>query len=323
MLTVLVTPHGAVRPDQRARLLDVHPGVRIIMVDTLDELLARLPEADGIVTGFQVPDEHFANAPKLRWIHNMGAGVDRLLTGELMRLPHITISASKGPMGHLMAEHALALMLALARNLPGFQRNQSEKRWRYLMRENWHLTELGGKTIAILGVGEVGGHLARMCGVGLNMRVIGMARASRDVPHIDRYFNRDEMLSALGEADVVALSMPVTPSTIHIINAEALAAMKPTTFLVNVARGKLIDEVALVEALRTGQIAGAGLDVTDVEPLPDDSPLWDLPNAIVTPHASAVTDRLGDHFVDFWAENIRRFVDGRPLLGLVDREAGY
>jgi phosphoglycerate dehydrogenase-like enzyme len=320
---VLVTPHGAVPPEQRLRLRDAHPDVRVELVDTAEELAARLPEADGVVTTFPLPPAALAGAARLRWAHSMAAGVDRFLTPELRAAEHIQITASKGPMGLLMAEHALALALALARNLPGFLRDQRDHRWRRMMAEKAHVVELGGKTILILGVGEVGGHLARMCGVGLGMRVLGLARTRRDNPHVDRYVELSDLHAALGQADVVSLSMPATATTRQIIDRAALAAMKPTAYLVNVARGQLVDEAALIEALRDGLIAGAGLDAVAAEPLAPDSPLWDLPNVIITPHTSAVTDRLAEHFVDFWAENIRRFAEGEPLMGVVDREAGY
>ncbi|HEY3109355.1 MAG TPA: D-2-hydroxyacid dehydrogenase [Chloroflexota bacterium] len=322
-MLVLVTPHPAVSPAQRRRLLDAHPRVTVELVDTREAFEARLPEADGAVTSFGIPDGLLAGAPNLRWVHVMSAGVERMLTPELAAAEQIALTASKGPMGQLMAEHVVALMLALARNLPGFQRDQAEHRWHRMMAEGRQVVELVGKSIAILGVGEVGGHVARICRVGLGMGVLGMARTRRDNPHVDRYFEPAELHAALAEADVVSLSMPVTAATHHIIDRAALAAMKPTAYLINVARGQLVDEAALTDALRAGQIAGAGLDAFAAEPLAADSPLWDLPNVLITPHASAVTDRLGDHFVDFWAENIRRFAEGRPLLGVVDRQAGY
>jgi phosphoglycerate dehydrogenase-like enzyme len=222
-----------------------------------------------------------------------------------------------------MAEHALALMLGLARNLPGFLTDQHGRRWRRMMAEQAHVTELTGRTIAILGVGAVGGHLARMCKLGLGMRVLGMARSHRDHPQVDRYFERTDLPAALAEADVVALSLPASAATEHVIDRAALAVMKSTAYLINVARGRLVDEAALIVALQSGQIAGAGLDALTVEPPPDESPLWQLPNVLITPHTSAVTDRLADRLVDFWADNIARFAEERPLAGVVNRDAGY
>jgi phosphoglycerate dehydrogenase-like enzyme len=182
---------------------------------------------------------------------------------------------------------------------------------------------LFGKTVMIMGVGAVGGNLARMCKIGLQMRVLGTARTRHDDPHVDRYIEPHELHAALGEADFVVLCLAQTAETTGIIDAAALTAMKPTAFLVNITRGGLVDESALVEALREGRIAGAGLDALAVEPLLEDSPLWGMPNVIITPHVSPGRDVLGRELAAFWCENIRRFVDGEPLLGVVDRHARY
>jgi D-2-hydroxyacid dehydrogenase (NADP+) len=161
------------------------------------------------------------------------------------------------------------------------------------------MAQLFGKTIAILGVGAVGGNLARICKVGFGMRVLGMTRTCRDHPHVDRSFDYPTLHAALGEADMVVLCLARTPATEQIIDRAALAAMKPTAYLVNIARGGLVDEEALIEALRTRRIAGAGLDAAAVEPLPAESPLWTLPNVIITPHVAPARDRLNEHCVDF------------------------
>jgi D-2-hydroxyacid dehydrogenase (NADP+) len=155
------------------------------------------------------------------------------------------------------------------------------------------------------------------------MRVLGLTCTRRDRADVDRYVDRSELPLALAEADAVVLTMPATPETVGILDAAALAAMKPSAYVVNVARGSLLDEPALVDALRQGRLAGAGLDAVAAEPLPADSPLWDLPNVLITPHQSPMTDRWPDHLTAFWAENIRRFADGEELLGAVHRDAGY
>jgi len=221
-----------------------------------------------------------------------------------------------------MAEHIVMLMLALARNLPGYLQDQREGRWRGMLSER-PMLDLFGRTIAILGVGSVGGSLARICTLGFGMRTIGLARTRRDDPHIERYVERDDLHAALAEADFVALTLAHTPETERIIDAAALAAMKPGAFLINVTRGALVDEDALLDALRSGHLGGAGLDSVVDEPLPPDSPLWSAPNIIITPHISPGRDRFGSEVVSFWCENIRRFAEGEPLLGLVDRDAGY
>jgi len=185
------------------------------------------------------------------------------------------------------------------------------------------MSQMLGKTIAILGVGSFRGNFARICKVGFGMKVLGMARTSSGDPHVDRYFQRDELNAALAEADVVALCLPITSDTERIIDAAALAAMKPTAYLINGARGELIDEEALVDALESGRLAGAGLDSTTVEPLPQESPLWAMPNVIITPHLSPGTDELGKSMVDFWCDNIRRFAENETLLYIVDRNSEY
>jgi phosphoglycerate dehydrogenase-like enzyme len=185
------------------------------------------------------------------------------------------------------------------------------------------MVQLYEKTIAILGVGAVGGNLARICKAGFGMRVWGLARTRQTNPYVDHYFNIAELHAALAEADVVALCLPQTSVTERIIDAQALAAMKPGAYLINVARGGLVDEEALIRALQRGHLAGAGLDATAVEPLPAESPLWAMPNVIITPHVAPARDRLAEHMVDFWCKNIRRFAEGQELLGVVDRYAGY
>jgi phosphoglycerate dehydrogenase-like enzyme len=284
-----------------------------------------LTEADGaLVFGPFIPPLGPALRPggRLRWVHSLPVGVDRLLTPEILAAEHVTLTSTKGPMGPLMAEHIVMMMLALARDLPGFLRDQAEKRWRFLDDER-PMFDLLGKTVAILGVGSVGSSLAQICKLAFGMTVLGMARSRRDDPHVDRYFERAELHAALGEADFVALTLALTPETVGIIDAAALAAMKPGAYLVNVSRGEQVDEEALIVALREGRLAGAGLDSVTNEPLVPESPLWELPNVIITPHVSPGRDRFSERMVDFWCENIRRFGDGEPLLGAVDRVAGY
>jgi phosphoglycerate dehydrogenase-like enzyme len=321
-LTVVATPHFVVRPDQLARLKDAHPRVTVRFVTTPAEFAAALPDADGVVTGFGLAPGLLAAAPRLRWLQSTGAGVERLLTSEIVR-SNLVVTATKGPMGVLMAEHVVAMMLALARDFPAFYRDQLDQRWRRYPAERGPLVEVVGKTMCVLGVGAVGSEVARMCKLGFHMRVLGLARRQHSSPHVDRYVERDQLHAALAEADFVALCLPNTPSTRGILDAAALAALKAGAYVINVARAQLVDEAALIAALREGRLAGAGLDAFATEPLPAESPFWSLPNVIVTPHTSAITDRLGDHFVDFWCENVRRFADGEPLLGLVDKEAGY
>jgi D-2-hydroxyacid dehydrogenase (NADP+) len=280
---------------------------------------ARVGEADGVIGWFGSTAGLLARAPRLRWLQAIGVGAEALLIPELVAAEHVALTASKGPLGGPIGEHAVALLLALARRLPALGRQQAAGQWRRVT----PMTELAGATVAILGLGAVGGTVARICRAGFGMRVLALVRTPRDHPHVDRAFERRDLSEALAEADAVVLALPRTPATEQIVDAAGLAVMKPGAYLVNVGRGQLVDEAALVEALRAGRLAGAGLDVASTEPPPPESPLWTLPNVLLTPHQAPLTDRMADHLVAFWRENIRRFADGRPLLGLVDRQLGY
>lgn len=323
LVLVGVPPNYRLGGDAFQKLPHAHPRVRVEMVHDQAAFASRLAKADGAIASgafLRLPAEVLQPVGKLRWIQITSAGVDRVMTPELMAAEHITITSTKGPPGPLIAEHAVLLMLALARNLPVYLKNQSIHVWR---REGQEWPPLHGKTVAILGVGNGGGNLARVCKAGFGMKVLGMSRTSRENPHIDSYFDRSGLHAALAEADMVVLCLPNTPDTASIIDANALSAMKPTAYLINVSRGELVDEASLIQALQSGSIAGAGLDMTATAPLDEGSPLWDFPNVIITPHIATETVQMSEDVVDFWCENIRRFAEGEPLLGLVDRQAGY
>jgi phosphoglycerate dehydrogenase-like enzyme len=320
-LLVLFAPPSAVpfREDQLDRLRAAHPRVRVEVTATPEAWAARLPEAGGVIGWFGSTAGLLARAPRLRWLQAIGVGAEALLIPELVAAEHVALTASKGPLGGPIGEHAVALLLALARCLPALGRHQAAGRWQ----REAPMTELAGATVAVLGLGAVGGTVARICRAGFGMRVVGLVRTPGARPHVDRTFERRELAGALAEADAVVLALPLTPATERIVDAAGLATMRPGAFLVNVGRGRLVDEAALIEALRAGRLAGAGLDVAATEPPPPDSPLWTLPNVLLTPHQAPFTNRVTDHQAAFWCENIRRFAEGRPLLGLVDRRLGY
>lgn len=311
--------------EQIRALVAAHPRAEVALVDDLEGFADLLPRADSaLVMQSTVPLLTPALQPggRLRWLHSLPAGAEALLTPEVVAAEHVTLTCSKGPMGPMVAEHALALMLALARDLPGFARSQSARQWG-TQADARPMLDLFDKTVLILGVGAIGGHLARICRAGLGMRVLGLARTRRGNPHIDRYVEPADLHAALGEADVVVLCIALTAETRNFIGATELAAMKPTAFLINVARGSLVDDGALVAALQGGTIAGAGLDTVAVEPLPEESPLWAMPNVVITPHLASRSDCAPGAVAAFLRENIRRFTDGEPLLGIVDRHARY
>ena len=308
-----------------ARLRAAEPRLRLEIVQELARFDALLPEADAALLGwgpFRVPAGALAPAGRLRWVHSLPVGFGPLLTPELAAADEVAFTASKGPMGPAMGEHVVALMLALSRDLASYQLGRAERRWPALGSEGRERL-MRGRTVLLLGVGSIGREVARVCRHGFGMRVLGLTRSRRDDPNVERYVERDGLHAALGEADFVVLAMPATAETERILDGDAIAALKPGAFVVNVARGGLIDEAALIGALRDGRVAGAGLDVFAVEPLPADSPLWDMPTVVVTPHRAAIADTTFDGLVDLWCENLRRFASGEPLLGQVDRRAGY
>jgi phosphoglycerate dehydrogenase-like enzyme len=264
-----------------------------------------------------------AHATRLRWIQSPAAGLGMLLSDRL-RSSDILLTNSRGINAQPVAEQALALSLALARRLHTAITRQASSTWA----QN-ELTEpaprvLRGLTLGVVGLGAIGTEVARLAGA-LGMRVIAMRRRV-DLPApawVDEVVAPHALRRLLGESDVVVLAAPETHETARLIGAPELESMKPGALLVNVGRGALVDEAALVDALRSGRIGGAGLDVFDEEPLPAASPLWSLPNVIVTPHVAGIRGDYWTVAVDMFVENLRRFEAGEPLLNLVDKEAGY
>ena len=217
------------------KLSEAHPMVRVERTYDIDQFAESVKQADGAIVqaNFRFPSEALKPDARLRRIQLAAAGADRAWTPELRATEHVTIISSKGPMGSLLAEHTVLLMLALARNLRGLMKSQADKFWSRQDYDIPFMSQMLGKTIAILGVGSFRGNLARICKVGFGMKVLGMARTSSGNPHVDRYFQRNELNAALAEADVVALCLPITSDTEGIIDAAALAAMKPTAYLIN------------------------------------------------------------------------------------------
>lgn len=286
---------------------------------------AALPETD-ILVGFSIRPDQFALAKRLKWIHATAAGVSQLMYPELRR-SGIVVTNARGVHSIPMAEHILGTILALAKRFPDALRYQMQGRW--AQQELWdapaatRMRELRGQVLLIVGFGSIGRELARRIQP-LGMRVWGVTRSGTgDTQLAERILPVTEMAQALPQADFVLLAAPETPETQRMIGEPELARMKRTAFLINVARGTLVDEPALIEALRRRAIAGAALDVTEKEPLPAESPLWKLENVFITPHVSAVTDRLWERQAELLLENLERWFDGRELINPVDLERGY
>lgn len=306
-----------------ATLAREFPAVRFDDPATREECDALLPHAD-VVLGYAVRPRNFALAGRVRWIHSTAAGVSHLLFPELVE-SSITVTNARGVHARAMAEHVLGVMLAFTRRLHVARDRQAARRW--TQAELWQgepaFGELAGATLGLVGFGRIGEAVAQAARA-FGMRVLAVRRRpAADPAPAHAQWGPERLDDLLAESDWVVLAAPHTPATDRLLDAARLARMKPGARLVNIARGALVDEAALVAALRAGRLAGAALDVTAVEPLAADSPLWGMPEVIVTPHVSGVGPRFWERITAQFADNLRRFLAGEPLANVVDKRSGY
>ena len=296
------------------RFVGRNTGVASFEVRSPEELLRRIAEADVLVISGLWRDALVERAPKLRFIQSIGAGTDQF-GREALQGRGIRLASARGVNAQAVAEHAMALILALARRLPEARDNQRRHVWRGMIGDlSSREDELGGKRLLIVGLGDIGGRLARLAKA-FEMRVIGLRRdPSNGTGAADAVRRMGELCALLPEADFVALTCPLVKETENLIDAAALGAMKRSAFLINVARGRCVDEAALIEALSQGRIAGAALDVTAEEPLAPASPLWDIETALITPHTAGETRRYEDNVLDILEDNLDRLWRGDPTL---------
>jgi phosphoglycerate dehydrogenase-like enzyme len=274
----------------------------------------RVEEADVLVISGLWQNGLLDRAAKLRFIQAIGAGTDQFPRDELARRG-IRLASARGVNARAVAEHAMALVLALSRRLPEARDNQARRVWRGMIGDlSRREDELGGKTLLVIGIGDIGGRLARLANA-FDMRVVGLRRdPSLGSGKADAVHPMSALKSVLPDADFVVLTCPLTEETENLIDAEALARMKPSSYLVNVARGRVVDEAALVEALGARRIAGAGLDVTAEEPLPPISPLWGMEHVLVTPHTAGETRHYEDNVIEILRDNLERLWRGQSQL---------
>jgi phosphoglycerate dehydrogenase-like enzyme len=286
--------------------------------DTLRQLL---PQAEVAFTPF-VDRDVFASASRLRWVQSPAVGVGSLMFPELLA-SGVVLTSARGIRARSIAEHVLGMTIALARLLPATLRAQAQHRWAQAELETAART-LKGQSMGIVGLGAIGIEVANIA-VPFGFRVSAIRRRSgQPVPAgVDAVWTPDRLDDLLAQSDVVVIAAPHTPETKRLIGRAQIDRMKPGALLVNVARGKLVDDDALIEALRAGRVGGAALDVFSHEPLDPSSPYWDLPNVIVTPHTSGAMHDYWTPLVALFAENLRRFEKGDPLLNVVDKVAGY
>jgi phosphoglycerate dehydrogenase-like enzyme len=255
--------------------------------------------------------------PKLRWYHTVSAGVENMPLPELAQRG-VVLTNNSGSYDVQIAEHLMAFVFAASRQLHRYRDNQRASQWK----DHEH-QELRDATIVVYGMGSIGGEIARLASA-IGMRVIGVRRqAASRAPGIDRVVPTDQLAEVVGEADYLAIAAPLTSATRGAVSREVISRMKPTGWIMNIARGAIVDEPAMIEALRAKRIGGAALDVFATEPLPAESPLWTLENVIITPHNSGSSPRVGERTLALFAENLRRYKAGEPLINRVDYEAGY
>jgi len=327
------------RPQDLDRIAAAAPGARLVMVnrdghadepvDDVEVLLRGVISADAF-------DRFLARAPNLRWVHSATAGVERVLT-PAGRARGLTITNARGVFSDPIAEYVVMMILAVSRRLPQLLELQRERTWQPLQG-----IEMRDITVGIIGLGSIGRAVARLAG-SFGCRVIATRRRPDDmpssltaaqgspgpsarntgIPGVDLVVGPDALPGVLGRSDFIVLAAPLTPDTEDLIDTRALASVKPGAWLINVARGRLVDERALLRALREGPLGGAVLDTFRDEPLPPTSPFYDLPNVIVTPHTAWSSGRVLDRSVELFCENLERYAAGQPLQNLVDPDAGY
>jgi phosphoglycerate dehydrogenase-like enzyme len=306
--------------------LEAVPGVKVVQMSreglVHDDAEAALAAARVLLRGgvpASVLDHIIGRAPRLEWIHSFSAGIDRVAT-PAVRSRGLVVTNARGVFSRPIAEYVVMMCLAIVRHLPQLLELQRERTWQPLRG-----TELGGLTIGIVGFGSIGSEIAQLLGP-FGARVVATrrhpARGASDLPNVE-LLGLDQLGDLLRASDIVVVAAPLTDETAGMIGAPQLQEMPEHAWLINIARGRLIDELALRRALEAGWIGGAVLDVFNEEPLPPDSPLYSTPNLIITPHTSWSSDRVVDRSIDLFVENLRRFAAGETLDNVVDLEAGY
>jgi len=320
--TVLTYLARSIPAEDLAELRAAAPNLHVIEGLSRAAALKLAPEVDGI-DGRYCTAEFLRAAGKLRWVQSTSAGVERYIAvTELRDNDRIVLTNMQAVHGPTIADHAFAMLLALTRDLPYYLDPAHRGNW------NRHGSgaepiALHGRTLLVVGLGGIGTEVARR-GKGFGMRVLATRRSDTPPPSfVDRQATPDKLMELLAEADVVALCVPLTPQTERMIGARELAALKKGAYVINVGRGKVLDTDALVEALESGHLGGACLDVTDPEPLPSEHPLWSMPNVVITPHMSGRSALTRERWNAVYMENLRRFGTGEPLMNVVDKRAGY
>jgi phosphoglycerate dehydrogenase-like enzyme len=316
---ILTEVQEAMRARYKAMLLERFPQLTINVVGHHNDVAPYIADVD-ILLCFSPPmaDHVVRDAPKLKWIQALGTGVDNIV--DLPSLgKEVLVTNVRGIHGAPVSEATIAFMLSLARDMPRSVRAQEQSRW-----ERWPSALLAGKTVGILGVGLISEYLAPICKT-LGLTVVGISGSPRETKHFDRMAHRNELTKVAGDLDFLVVLTPLSVETRNIVGAKVFAAMKPTAYLVNVARGGVVDEPALIAALEAGKIAGAGLDVFSQEPLPSDNPLWKTKNLTIFSHLGGYSQGYEDRAMPTIAGNMGKFLVGdlKSMINIVRKPASW
>ena len=318
MLKVLFT--GGRDQGQLENLRQRHPGVTFAGAATEEDELREIVDADAAI-GWPT-SAHVLAGRKLRWIHAGSAGIDWISQVPELIQSDIVLTNGRGSYGNAIADHCFAMILAFTRQVREFTVDQQAKVWSGRNHAP-NMLELSDATLGIVGLGNIGGEIARR-GAGFRMKVMAVdLNPAAQAPGVEQVWGLDGLDELMQVSDYLAVSVPRTRETIGLIDARRLALMKPSAHLIVVSRGRIVEEAALIAALQERRLAGAGLDVTATEPLPTDSPLWELPNVILTPHTSGASVQTRERGWQLILENLRRFIAGEALLNVCDKEAGF
>jgi len=310
------------RPQDLTRIADAAPGSRLVSVSLEGLADGDLSDVEVLLRG-PMPQAHFdrllGRCPSLMWVHSATAGVERVLTPTALERG-LAITNARGVFSDPIAEYVLMMVLAVSRRLPQLLELHRERTWQPLEGR-----EMADVTIGVVGLGSIGRRVAELS-LQFGSRVVAIRRRAgdaADVPGLSEVLSPERLPELMAQSDFVVLALPLTPDTTDLFDAQMLAHAKPGAWLINVARGALVDERALVRAVRDGQLGGAVLDAFREEPQPADSELYQTPNIIVTPHTSWSSRRVLDRSIELFCDNLGRFARGEPLFNLVDAGAGY
>lgn len=295
-------------------LRNARKDLQLLVCKDREQIEEAIDQADIIFSGHTFPAELISKAKNLKWVQSMAAGVENFARSKLLP-SHVVFTKIRGVHGPIMAEYVIGYILVLTQDVKRTFANQGKKRW-----EPFLVDSIRGKTVGVMGLGSVGAYIAYQVHL-MGATVIALEEQEKRLPYVSKEYSVTEIEEFLGSSDFVVVAIPLTDATEGILGEKEFGMMKKSAYLINVSRGPLVQEEALLNALRQGTIAGAVLDVFQEEPLPSDHPLWDLDNVIITPHLSGPS--IPEDIVTVFLENLKRFEEGKQLEGVVDREKEY